>query len=80
MMMPSSDRVLAMVRGHPAGVTIPMLMAEYDPDLPTIDREMLRRKLYVRLRNLEKYGLVTRATTAARIQGGHTTTWRAVRC
>ena len=75
-MLPSRDTVLAMVRGHPDGVTIPDLIAEYAPTATATEREILRRKMYDRLKHLEKFDMVTRTTVPARIQGGHTTTWR----
>lgn len=76
MMMPSADTVLDWIRQHPDGITIPALMqAQYGP-MGTGQRERIRRVLYVRLCNLEKYELVSRTTIPARVQGGHITTWR----
>ena len=76
MIMPSADTVLAWIRQHPDGTTIPELMrTQYGP-MGTGQRERIRRVLYVRLCTLEKYELVERTTIPARVQGGHITTWR----
>lgn len=78
MRSPSSPEILAYLRQHPEGATLPEIIRELCPNAGYSERAVLRSRLYERLSRLATYGEVERIVEAEGYGRGRKVRWRAV--
>lgn len=71
------DRILEILREHPAGLTVPDISALYYPSVTGYEVKVRGGSLSKRLNKLERQGLTRRAGTV-RVERGHRIIWQAV--